>query len=302
MISVVGSVNVDLSVRVSHLPRPGETVQGEDAQVGLGGKGANQAVAAARLGADVALVAAVGEDAFGRLALEQLAREGVRTGRVKRSPRPTGLALIGVDAAGQNSILVSPGANADLEPEDLDAQALAGSAWVVVQLEIPRPAWRRALAAAREAGCRVALNASPVAPGLGLADLEGADWLIVNEVEAAQLLKAEPTPDPRRALEYARRLAGRAANAVVTLGEQGAVFAGAAGEGHVAGRPVRAVDTTGAGDTFSGALVVALSEGASAAEAVGFANAAAALATTRPGAAAAMPRRAELEGHPPRPR
>jgi ribokinase len=294
VISVVGSVNIDFAVRVPHLPQPGETVQGEDARVGLGGKGANQAVAAARLGAEVQLLAAVGDDAFGHRALEWLRLERVRLERVKLSRRPTGVALIGVDRAGQNSILVSPGANAELSPRDLE-QAFARSEWVITQLEIPDATWRRALATAKEAGCRVVVNASPVAAGLELAGFSQADWLVVNEVEAAQLLRAEPANEPRRALEYARRLAFSVANAVITLGGQGAVFAGPAGEGHVPGRRVQVTDTTGAGDTFSGALVVALSEGASPAEAVAFANAAAALATTRAGTTAAMPRRAEVE-------
>lgn len=295
MISVVGSINIDFAVRVPHLPQPGETVQGEDAQVGLGGKGANQAVAAARLGAEVQLLAAVGDDAFGHRALEWLRLERVRVERVKLSRRPTGMALIGVDEAGQNSILVSPGANADLSPDDLE-QAFAHSEWMITQLEIPGPTWRRALVAAKGAGCQVVVNASPAA-GLELANFSQADWLVVNEVEAAQLLRVEPTNEPRRALEYARRLAFGVNNAVITLGGQGAVFAGPAGEGHVPGQRVQITDTTGAGDTFSGALVVALSEGASPREAVAFANAAAALATTRLGTTAAMPRRAEVERH-----
>jgi ribokinase len=287
-IVVLGSLNVDLVTRVAVLPRPGETVLGDRLLTFTGGKGANQAVAAARLGGRVTMVGRVGRDAGGETLLRQLSRDGVDASGVSRdADEPSGAALIMVGADGENLIAVAPGANGRVGSAEVDrALDAAGPAGLLVlQLEIPREAAVRAI---RE-GRRVLLNAAPAAP-LPLGLLRGLDALVVNESEAAALLgRSVPGAEAAAALH-----AAGCALAVVTLGAAGAALCDADGARVAEPFAVDAVDTTAAGDAFVGALAVGLAAGRPAAEAVRFANAAGAAAATRPGAQESLPRREDL--------
>jgi len=296
-IVVVGSSNTDMVVQAPHIPRPGETVLGGAFHMIAGGKGANQAVAAARLGADVTFVARVGDDPFGAQALEGFRAEGIRTDFVLRDPEAShGVALILVDGNGENAIAVAPGANARLSPEDVAAaeEAIAGCDAVLLQLEVPLPTVERAIVLGKKHGKRVMLNPAPY---LAVPDalLSQIDLLTPNETEAEMLLgggEAGLGGIAQTAEELLRRGVGRV---VVTLGREG-VFVVAPGEQyHVAGRRVTAVDTTAAGDAFSGALAVWIAEGAEFRTAIRYAIAASALAVTRIGAQASLPHRAEVE-------
>ncbi|MFB9365808.1 PfkB family carbohydrate kinase [Kitasatospora sp. NPDC001664] len=296
---VVGSVNVDLAVRVPHLPRPGETVTGGGLEESAGGKGANQAVAAARLGVTTVLIARVGDDAFGRRAREGLAAAGVGVAAVTAAATATGTALIVIDPEGENTITVSPGANADLDSESVEAEAgrLAGAGAMLLQLEVPVATCLTAAGLAKAAGVPVVLNAAPL-PGVIGAELSEliamADVLVVNEVEAADLLGGGAGLDLLELPAALGRLGP--AEVVVTLGARGAVHTGPDGGGaHVPAFAVAAVDAVGAGDAFCAALAVARAEGvAGLGEAVRRACAVGALATTRRGAQGALPTRAEV--------
>jgi ribokinase len=272
---VVGSVNLDIVATASALPRPGETVIGATLQRHPGGKGANQALALARLGADVRLWARTGDDAFADEALALLEAEGVDLADVVRLPdATTGVALIGVDGSGENQILVASGANTRASPADLPAR-IDGA--LLCQMECPLEVVAEAV---RRAQGFVALNLAPFAP-LPQDCLERADLVVVNQIEAEALGSR------------AARVGGALA---VTLGAQGAQLV-RQGALVAEARPPRVepVDATGAGDVFTAALMVALLEGRSDAEALRFACAAAALSTTRPGAQPACPRRGEVE-------
>lgn len=293
MILVVGSLNMDLVLQVEHLPTPGETVLGGAYEAFPGGKGANQAVAAARLGGQVRMVGRVGEDAFGRALKAGLKREGVDVGGVLPTLGPSGVAFILVDPKGQNQIAVAPGANGRLLPQDLTEAAFQGIQVVLLQLEIPLETALRALSLGRAAGARTLLNAAPARP-LPPEAWAQTDLLLVNEGEGAALLGADPPRTPEEALALARRLRAQGPGVVLTLGAQGVVWA-LEGEGHLPAFPVQAVDTTAAGDAFAGALAVALDEGWPWAEALRFACAAGALAAARTGAQPSLPRRAEVE-------
>jgi len=291
---VVGSLNMDLVVSVPRHPAPGETVLGGDLVRHPGGKGANQAVAAARMGAAVRMVGRVGDDAFGQALVANLENEGVDAGGVRPlAGIPTGVALIAVDERGENAIVVSPGANARLRPKDLDPGDFTGRAVVLLQLEIPLETAIRAAELGRAAGARVVLNAAPaqVLPDELLARV---DLLVVNEHEAAAILKGEPPRTLEEALAQADALFRQGPTAVVTLGEKGLAHAGRGGSGTLPAFPVRAVDTTAAGDAFTGALAAAIAEGAPLPEALRFGAAAGALATTRPGAQTSLPTRTEV--------
>ncbi len=268
---------------------------GNDLRFFHGGKGANQAVAAARLGARVRMIGRVGNDSYGENLLVGLSAEGIDTSKVRPSSGPTGTALITVDAAGQNSIVVVPGANAQVVPEDLAPADFAGAAVTVLQLEIPLETVSWAATLARSAGSRVLLNAAPAQP---LTDelLQEVDVLVVNEFEAAQVAGAEEPQTPEEALELARRLAGRVPVAVITLGERGLVWAGAEGEGHMPAFEVEEVDTTAAGDAFVGGLAAALAAGEDFISALSYGSAAGALAATEPGAQASLPGLKDLFG------
>jgi ribokinase len=291
-VAVVGSLNLDLVVRVPRLPGPGETVSGDDVFRNPGGKGANQAVAAARLGRRVAMVGCVGDDDAGRDLLGALAADAVDTSRVRVvAGVPSGTALITVSEDGENQIVVSPGANARLTPTDVAAAgvALTGAAVTLLQLEVPL---ETVAAAAGAASGTVVLNPAPAQP-LPAAVLGRVDVLVPNRVELAQLAGA-PAPET---VEDAVRLAGRlpVGAVVVTLGAAGALVVEGGQASHVPAVPVRAVDTTAAGDAFCGGLADALAAGAGLREAARRAVRVAAAACLRPGAQASLPTPAELE-------
>ncbi|MGW3957548.1 ribokinase [Streptomyces sp. NPDC004752] len=305
---VVGSLNMDLSVTVPRLPAQGETVLGADVVRGAGGKGANQAVAAARLGAGVKMIGLLGNDAFGEELRRQLAGEGVDSEAVAALPGvPSGLALIVVRQDGENAITLSPGANRHLDAERLAAiskgAALAGPTdTVLLQLEVPLPAVLAAARTARAKGAYIVLNAAPSPePGPLLEELLcTVDVLVVNETEAATLLRlpaslpgpVSPSVWAERA-EQLRTLGPR--TAVITLGSAGAVAAAAHGTHHQSGFPIQAVDTVGAGDAFCAQLALALGARSPLDDALREACAAGALAATRPGAQSSLPTRAEVD-------
>ncbi|MED5617666.1 ribokinase [Ideonella sp. BN130291] len=291
-IVVLGSVNMDLVLRCERLPAPGETVHGSGFQRWPGGKGANQAVAAARLGGRVAFLGCVGDDEFGREATAALQAEGVDvTGLRSVAGTSTGVAMITVDAAGRNAIALSGGANHAVSPAQVEAAAdtLRGAALLVCQLEVPLAAVERAVALAHAAGVPVLLNPAPAA-ALPASLLQQVSLLVPNESEAALLHpRCAGAPDAAALL----RTLGPA-TVVVTLGERGVQVADATGSWSAAAPQVVAHDTTGAGDTFVGALAVALTEGQPLRDAVCFAQQAAAISVTRAGAMPSMPRRGEL--------
>lgn len=292
---VVGSANVDLVIGVERRPGAGETVLGSDLAVHPGGKGANQAVAAARLGARTALLARVGDDANGRLLLESQRNAGVDTEGVLVGGAPTGVALITVDPSGDNSIVVSPGANGRLTPEDVRAAGplFHASRVVSTQLEIPLES---VVEVVRQLppGTRFVLNPSPP-QALPAEVLAACDPLIVNEHEARVILGGEATGDDPA--EWARELlASGPKSVVVTLGADGALVASAEEKVvRVASVKVDAVDTTGAGDSFTAALAWKLGAGASLAEAAAYAARVGAVAVTRRGAQESFPTAAEVE-------
>ncbi|WP_232247302.1 ribokinase [Kitasatospora azatica] len=290
-IVVVGSVNLDQLIEVVALPRPGETVQGGPVARLGGGKGANQAVAAARLGRSVALVGAVGTDQDSAGLRQELAAEGIDITRLAAVPGPPGQAVVLVDQQAENCIVVSPGANAAVGPPTVEAAAreLAAAAVVVAQLEIPLPA---VLAAARLARGTFVLNPAPaVALPPELWPL--VDVLVPNRTELARLAGVPEVLDVAHAARLAAALP--CPRVVVTLGAAGALVCEGAAYELIAAPPARAVDTTGAGDTFCGALAVALAEGRPLGAAARFAVRAAALSVERTGARTAMPSRAALE-------
>lgn len=293
-IVVVGSFNADLVSYMERMPRPGETVHGERFATGAGGKGSNQAVAAARLGADVTFIGRVGNDVFAELAYEIWDAEGVNRQFVKRdSEVATGVAPILVDSSGENMIVVVLGANLRLRESDIDAAraVIAEADMLVVQREVNLDIVPYALRTAKELGVATILNPAP-ADGASRETIQLADYLTPNEIEL-QTLSGGEFDD---VVAAARSLLTRDdQTAVVTLGAQGARIVRPEETQLVATFAVDAVDTTGAGDTFNAALAVGLSEGLALAEAVRFANAAAALCVTKPGAADSAPRREEVD-------
>ncbi len=294
MILVFGSINVDLVVRTRSLPRPGETVLGPGYGVVAGGKGANQALAAARAGARVALVGAVGRDGFATTALADLAEAGVDLSRVARRASPTGAAFITVDRAGQNQIVVAAGANLKLRHTQLADAALGRDSLLLMQMEGP-PAENWALARrARERGARVMLNVAP-ARALPVQALRSLDWLVANEIEILTVAKAagQGREDARAAAAALAAATGTAV--IVTLGPQGAVsFAGSEGW-EIGALPVKPVDSTAAGDAFVGTLAAALVEGTALPAALRRASVAGALACLTAGAQPSLPTRAAVE-------
>ena len=281
-ITVVGSANIDLTFRAATLPRPGETVFGTSFYRGFGGKGANQAVAAARLGATVSFVGRVGADEFGRAIRDQLVREGVDIAHLLDDPdRPTGTAVILVDDAGENAIVGVPGANLGLTPEDVRAAAplLRSSAIVLAPCETMIETLAEAFRIAHAAGCLRVLNPAP-ARELPPELLSALDVIVPNESEL-RTLTGRPTDtldDVAAAAEVLRAWGSR--TVIVTLGPRGALVVGTDGRTHVAGLPVTAVDTSGAGDAFCGALVTHLAEGVPMVDAARRANAVAATSVT----------------------
>ncbi len=288
---MLGSLNMDLVVTVPHLPRPGETVLGERLGRYPGGKGANQAVAAARLGGQVAMVGRVGADDFGPELVENLTANGVDASGVEPdNSAATGAALIFVGPEGQNMIAVAPGANGRLDKFDIEravAKLQSGDV-LVMQLEIPMAVITPAAVAARRAGARVVLNAAP-AQRLDQGLLEQVDTLVVNEREARDLVN-ETSPE---AMVQALHAIGPRI-AIVTLGPSGSVYCDETGVHRVEPFHVKSIDATGAGDAFVGALAVGLANGLPVQAAMRFANAAGAAATTLLGAQAALPRLDDL--------
>jgi len=296
---VVGSANTDLVVRCPRIPQPGETVLGGSFFQASGGKGANQAVAAARLGAHVRFVARVGRDPFGAAARAAYAAEGIATDHCREdSAAASGVALILVDGQGENAIAVAPGANARLSPADVDraAEAIRGARLLVLQLEVPGDTILHAARIADAAGVPVLLDPAPVPEdGLPTGLLELVTILKPNESEAARL-SGRAVDGVAGGIAAARVLRARGPRlVVVTLGSRGAVVADADGEVFVPPFPVTAIDSTAAGDAFTGALAVGLAEGLPPREAVRRAAAAGALAATREGAQPSLPTRGEWE-------
>jgi ribokinase len=294
-LTVLGSLNMDISVSVSRLPGPGETILGAGAVIAPGGKGANQAVAAARLGGAVRMVGCVGADEFAGGITAALGAEDIDHAAVRAVPGcATGLALITVDAAGENMITVAPGANGQAGEQEAAAALSAPADILVLSAEIPAKVLAAALGNARNLATACLLNLAPV-PGEAASLLSaGVDWLVVNESEASVIL-GRTVAGLRDAAGAAADLAARGArHAVVTAGSQGAVLAGAAGTESVPGFRVRSIDSVGAGDAFVAALGVTLAAGLPPAAALRAACAAGATATTRRGAQTALPRPAEI--------
>jgi ribokinase len=299
-IVVVGSLNVDYVVRVPRFPQPGETITGARFETFGGGKGANQACAAARLGAHVALIGQVGHDSQGDWVLGQLDAAGVDTAGVGRDPaETTGIALITVTADGQNSIVIVPGANGTFGCEGLERQraAIEGARCVLLQLEIPDSVVLEAARIAKAAGACVLLDPAPAKP-VSEDLLALCDYVTPNETELAALAGEPQAPaltrmGARRLADLVRRRG--VARVLVKMGSAGALLVGESGDRFWAAPRVAAVDTTAAGDCFSGAFAVAVSEGRAEADAGRFATFAASLSVTRPGAQPSMPLRSEVD-------
>lgn len=274
-IVVVGSLNVDHTLRVPHIPAPGETLTSGSMLTCFGGKGANQAVAAARAGGRVAMIGCVGVDDFGTRYVDALKAEGIDTTGILRSETPTGSAFIAVDDAGENSIIVNPGANHAISLEDIEKHAglIRGADVLLVQLECPLPVVRRAAEIACESGVKVILNPSPLSEAF-LANRFDVDVLIVNEGEAERIT-------PNRDLKEAK-----CRQLIITRGAESTLKITETGASEFAPPKVTPVDTVGAGDTFAGAFAVSND--------IAFANAAGALATLKAGAQPSIPTRDEI--------
>ncbi|MFM0485193.1 ribokinase [Paraburkholderia strydomiana] len=298
-VAVVGSLNMDLVARAPRLPHPGETLAGRTFAQVAGGKGGNQAVAAARLGAQVSMLGCVGADANGAQLRAGLEAEGIDCAAVETGREATGVALIVVDDASQNAIVIVAGSNGEVTPETIARHeaVLAAADVVICQLETPLDTVQAALATARRLGKTVILNPAPATGPLPAEWLPLIDYLIPNELEAATLTGL-PVGSPEEAATAAAVLrAAGARNVLVTLGPRGvqAALEGAAPALYDAPK-VKAVDTTAAGDTFIGGFAAQLAQGASVDAAIRFAQRAAALSVTRAGAQPSIPTRAEMEG------
>lgn len=294
-IIVVGSANTDMVVKTDQHPKPGETKMGGEFFMNAGGKGANQAVAAARLGGNVAFVAKVGNDIFGKQTLDGLTNENIDTSHVFIDDiAPSGTALIIVNAVGENSIVVAPGANAKLNTEDVKAIAtLKDTAFILMQLEIPIETISAVIEAAKINGTHVILNPAP-AQQLSDAILDGLFLLIPNESEASYLTGIQVTDLASASKAADAILEKGVSHVIITLGKQGAYFKSSMRELLIPAPSVIAADTTAAGDTFCGALTVALTEEKDWEDAIRFAITAASISVTRMGAQASVPFRNEI--------
>lgn len=295
-IIVIGSSNTDLAIKTERIPEPGETVLGGTFMMTAGGKGANQAVAVARLGGDVTFVTKVGDDMFGDESRERYVKEGLPAEfLLVEKGTPSGVALITVDARGENCIVVAPGANNALTCADIDAVSdrIAEADYLLLQLEIPMEVVEHATEVAVAHGTKVILNPAPAAELS--AKLVGSLYLITPNRTECQLLSGVAIADEAGAAAAAAKLMERGVqNVIVTLGSRGSLVCTAEGCTTVEACRVESVDTTAAGDVFNGALCVALSEGKDLVEAARFASRASAISVTRMGAQSSIPRRSEL--------
>lgn len=299
---VIGSLNMDLVTRAERLPRGGETLIGESFATVPGGKGANQAVAAARLGAEVAMVGCVGADAYGVQLRDALLAEGIDCQAVSVVDGvSSGVALIVVDASSQNAIVIVAGGNGRLSVEVVESfdAVLASADVIVCQLEVPMDTVGYALKRGREMGKIVILNPAPASAPLPAEWYASIDYLIPNESEAAALsgLPVSSRADAEKAAT--QLIAAGAGKVIVTLGSQGALFADGQGFSHFPAPKVKAIDTTAAGDTFVGGFAAALADGKSEAEAIRFGQVAAALSVTRAGAQPSIPHLQNVQGFTP---
>lgn len=295
-ILVIGSSNTDMTIKGERLPVPGETVTGGVFYMGPGGKGANQAVAAARLGGDVAFICKVGRDIFGDSALEGYKKEGIDITHAMRSDKASGTALILVDDSGENCISVASGANGDLTPEDIDsvADVIRGAGFLILQLEIPAETVLRAAKIAHEAGVYVILNPAP-AKKLPEEVFKYISLMTPNQTEAAFMsgIDVKDEASLEKAVEVLHGYGVK--DFVVTLGSKGSLVLTSGKAEMIPSQKVKAVDATAAGDTFCGGLCVGLSEGLSLTDAARFATKAAAITVQRMGAQASIPTRDEIE-------
>ena len=296
-IVVIGSSNTDMTIKTSQLPRPGETVLGGDFYMLQGGKGATQAVAVARMGGRTSFLCKVGNDPFGQASIASYKAEGIDTSyAITTDQAPSGVALITVDRAAENCIVVAPGANALLTAEEIDAAEalIADASLVLMQMEIPIQTIMHATALAARHGVKVVLNPAPAAPIPE--NLYPMLHLITPNRTEAESLTGIRIHDPESARRAADVLTEKGVERVViTLGSEGALIKEGNRYEHIPAQRVEAIDTTAAGDTFNGALCVALVEGRTLAEAVSFASRASAIAVTRLGAQASIPHRSEVE-------
>jgi ribokinase len=299
-IVVVGSLNVDHTLRVPRIPARGETLRASGAFTSFGGKGANQALAAARAGGDVVLIGCVGDDDFGNRYLDHLRGEGIGVDAITKVPVPTGSAFITVDDSGENAIVVNLGANDALQPHHLEVHAalIRSAAVLLFQLECPLPTVRHAAEIAAASGIPVILNPSPLSPEF-IQNRLACETLIVNEHEAAALTAMTPNEleaEPQRALARmrCRRL-------IITRGGDPTLVITDRPTLSIAPPKVTPVDTVGAGDAFAGAFAVACASGVALEEAVRFANTAGALATQKIGAQSSIPRRDAIVAFPDQP-
>ncbi|MDI9552097.1 MAG: ribokinase [Bacteroidales bacterium] len=295
-ILVFGSSNTDMTVKAASLPLPGETVLGGEFTMSPGGKGANQAVAAKRLGGNVSFICKIGRDMFGEDSLRHYREEGIDVSGVLRSDKPSGIALIIVDNGAENSIVVASGANLDIHAADLEASesALRSCDILLLQLEIPVPAVLQAARIANASGATVILNPAPFA---ALPDeiFRYISLFIPNETELASF-SGMPVRDVPTAVAAADVLFAKGVGKmIITMGSKGSLILDGGEPRFIQARRVKAVDTTGAGDTYCGALCVAIAEGKTLPEAAEFASAVSALSVTKMGAQTAMPKRVEAE-------
>jgi ribokinase len=290
---VIGSSNVDLSATVANLPKKGETLMGKSFSTSFGGKGANQAVACGKLGADVTFLSCVGNDDYGKNIIKYLSSVNVKTDLIKVSDNcPTGTALITIDDDGQNTIVVISGANAECDVEYLKAneEEFKKCEYVLLQMEIPIEAIEYAIECAYKYDKKIILNPAPADPNISVEALKKVDYLTPNETEVEIMAKTKGFKESCDAL-----LELGINNLIVTLGDKGAAIINKETNEIVEGFKVEAIDTVGAGDCFNGAFVTALSKGKNEAEAIKFANKASSIAVTRKGAQEAIPTIEEME-------
>lgn len=298
---VVGSLNMDLVTRASRLPRAGETLIGQTFSTVPGGKGANQAVASARLGADVSMIGCVGTDAYGTQLREALRVEGIDCQAVSTVDGSSGVALIVVDDSSQNAIVIVAGSNGELTPASLQAfdSVLQAADVIVCQLEVPMNTVGYALKRGRELGKTVILNPAPASAPLPAEWYASIDYLIPNESEAGALSGVTVDSIDSAKAAATQLIQAGAGKVIITLGSQGALFSDGQGFEHLLAPKVRAVDTTAAGDTFVGGFAAALANGKSEAEAIRFGQVAAALSVTRAGAQPSIPTLHDVQGFVP---